>query len=74
MSENMKRKLAIFAAGTGGHVYPGLAIANQLIAENIDITWIGTKKGIEKKLIEQGKIHIDFIDFSGVRGLSLIHI
>ena len=40
MSENMKKKLAIFAAGTGGHVYPGISIANQLIAENIDIIWI----------------------------------
>ena len=37
MSENTKKKLAIFAAGTGGHVYPGISIANQLIAENIDI-------------------------------------
>ena len=74
MSENMKKKLAIFAAGTGGHVYPGISIANQLIAENIDIIWIGTKKGIEKKLVEKEKIHIDFIDFSGVRGKGLFII
>ena len=56
MSENRKKKLAIFAAGTGGHVYPGISIANQLIAENIDIIWIGAKQGIEKKLVEKNLI------------------
>ena len=63
MSENTKKKLAIFAAGTGGHVYPGISIANQLIAENIDVIWIGTKKGIEKKLIGV-KIDHDQINLS----------
>ena len=43
-------------------------------AENIDIIWIGAKQGIEKKLVEKEKIHIDFIDFSGVRGKGLLII
>ena len=68
MSENMKKKLAIFAAGTGGHVYPGISIANQLIAENIDIIWIGAKLGIEKKLVEK---NLDLIVANDVSDQSI---
>jgi len=62
------KKIVIFAAGTGGHVYPGLSIANMLLSKNISVSWIGTKNGIENKIITDSKIKIHHITFSGIRG------
>ena len=71
MKEN-KRNLIILAAGTGGHVYPGLSIAKKLILKDVNISWIGTKSGMEKNIIKDEKIHFHHIDFSGVRGKGFI--
>jgi len=66
------KKIVIFAAGTGGHVYPGLSIANELLSENISVSWIGTKNGIENKIITDSKIKIHHVSFSGVRGKGVL--
>ena len=42
---NAKKKVIFSAGGTGGHVYPALAIAKNLITENYDVLWIGTTRG-----------------------------
>ena len=47
----MTKKILIAASGTGGHVIPALNIAERLLDTNYKITWIGTKKGIENKLV-----------------------
>ena len=65
------KKIIIFAAGTGGHVYPGLSIANELMRNNISVLWIGTEKGIEKIIIGNSKIPIKYIQFSGIRGKGI---
>ena len=70
--ENKKEKKKIFAAGTGGHIYPGLSIAKELISKNVSVLWLGTKEGIEKKIIENSEIPIQYINFSGVRGKGLL--
>ena len=44
--DSQNKKITIFAAGTGGHVYPGLSIATELIKQNISVLWIGTENGI----------------------------
>ena len=66
-----KKKIAIFAAGTGGHVYPGLSIAKELMRNDISILWIGTENGIEKKIVGNTNIPIKYINFSGIRGKGL---
>ena len=66
------KRIVIFAAGTGGHVYPGLSIANMLLSENISVSWVGTKNGIENKIITDSKIKIHHIDFSGIRGKGVV--
>ena len=46
-----KSKILIMAAGTGGHVYPALATAEILREQGFDVEWLGTKKGIESRLV-----------------------
>ena len=67
-----KKKIVIFAAGTGGHVYPGVSIAKELMRNDISILWIGTKNGIEKKIVSNTNIPIKYINFSGIRGKGLL--
>ena len=55
----MTKKILIAASGTGGHVIPALNIAEKLLDINYKITWVGTKKGIENKLVNN-KVDIKF--------------
>ena len=68
----MTRKILIVASGTGGHVIPALNIAEKFIATNYKITWIGTKRGIENKLINNKAINLKYINSTGIRGKSFI--
>ena len=56
------------AAGTGGHIFPALAIAQQLQREGIRVAWLGTRQGMEVRYAEQANIPIFSIDIAGLRG------
>ncbi len=58
----------IMAGGTGGHVYPALAVADALRADNHDVTWLGTRTGIEASVVPAAGIVIDWVRVSGLRG------
>ena len=62
------RTILIMAAGTGGHVFPGLAIAAELRARGWNIHWMGTRTGMENKLVAQAGIPLTQVDITGVRG------
>jgi UDP-N-acetylglucosamine--N-acetylmuramyl-(pentapeptide) pyrophosphoryl-undecaprenol N-acetylglucosamine transferase len=69
------KKVLIMAGGTGGHVFPGLAIAKTLQAQGIAVEWLGTQKGLEAKLVPAAQIPLHCIAIAGVRGkgwLSLV--
>jgi len=70
----MKKNIFIIASGTGGHVIPAKIISYKLIAHNYKVTWIGTKAGIENKLINDPNINIHHINSTGVRGKNLFQI
>ncbi len=63
--------LVVVAAGTGGHVMPGLAVAEALRGRGWSVSWLGTKAGMERGLVERHGIAFDAIDFSGLRGKGL---
>lgn len=66
------RHLTVVAAGTGGHVMPGLAVAEALRARGWSVSWLGTRAGLERSLVEPRGIAFDAIDFSGLRGKGLV--
>ena len=70
----MKKKIIIVASGTGGHVVPALTIADLLLKKEYSISWFGTKKGIENRLIKNRNIQIHHISSSGIRGKNFFNI
>jgi len=67
------KKLLIMAAGTGGHIFPGLAIADTMRARGWQVSWLGTAHGMEGELVPKHGIEMDTIAFSGLRGKGLMH-
>ncbi|MFO0102619.1 MAG: undecaprenyldiphospho-muramoylpentapeptide beta-N-acetylglucosaminyltransferase [Betaproteobacteria bacterium] len=65
------RHLLVVAAGTGGHVMPGLAVADELQARGWTVSWLGTRAGMERRLVEGRGIAFDAIDFAGLRGKGI---
>jgi UDP-N-acetylglucosamine--N-acetylmuramyl-(pentapeptide) pyrophosphoryl-undecaprenol N-acetylglucosamine transferase len=65
--------LLIMAGGTGGHIMPGLAIARTMQARGWMVRWLGTRHGMENKLVPAAGIRLDTVAFSGMRGKGPVH-
>jgi UDP-N-acetylglucosamine--N-acetylmuramyl-(pentapeptide) pyrophosphoryl-undecaprenol N-acetylglucosamine transferase len=63
--------VVVMAGGTGGHVFPALAVAHYLAAQGVRIHWLGTRAGIEADLVPKNGFPITYLDVSGVRGQGL---
>ena len=62
----------VMAGGTGGHVFPALAVAQQMRDQGLSVHWLGTRAGLEARLIPQAGFAIDFINIKGLRGKSVL--
>ena len=60
--------LVVMAAGTGGHVIPGLAVAREMQSRGWSVSWLGTATGMENRLVPPTGIDLDTIAFTGLRG------
>ncbi len=69
-----KKRLMVMAGGTGGHVFPGLAVAKKLQQQGWEIRWLGTADRMEAELVPKHGIDIDFIKVKGLRGQGIARL
>ena len=68
----MSKRIVIMAGGTGGHVFPALAVAQNLQATGWQVSWMGTQKGLEARVVPANQIDIDWMTVEGIRGKGLL--
>ena len=68
----MARSVMIVAGGTGGHVYPGLAVAEALRARDVELHWMGTGGGVEARVVPAAGLSFCTIPVSGLRRRGLL--
>ncbi|RLA09016.1 MAG: undecaprenyldiphospho-muramoylpentapeptide beta-N-acetylglucosaminyltransferase [Gammaproteobacteria bacterium] len=71
-TNNSSKKIMIFAGGTGGHIYPAIAIASCLKKQNCSIQWVGATNKMEAKIVPQHGFKINFLNISGIRRKGII--
>lgn len=74
MEFSPEMKVLIAAGGTGGHIYPGIAVANELMrrdAEN-EILFVGTARGLEKKIVPENGYQLSLINSAGLKNVGLV--
>ncbi|WP_176717057.1 glycosyltransferase, partial [Xanthomonas translucens] len=72
MTDVASRPVMILAGGTGGHIFPALAVAKVLRARGVPVVWLGAAGRMETQLVPQHGIEIDTIEIGGLRGKGLL--
>ncbi|MCP5338772.1 MAG: undecaprenyldiphospho-muramoylpentapeptide beta-N-acetylglucosaminyltransferase [Steroidobacteraceae bacterium] len=67
----MQGPILIMAGGTGGHVFPALALARALQERSFEVVWLGTRRGIESRLVPAAGIPVEWVSIGGLRGKGI---
>lgn len=70
----MSKTILIMAGGTGGHIFPALAVANALKKHPVKLYWIGSKKGMENQIVPQHNIDLYTVNAVGLRGKNIFNL
>ncbi len=70
----MGTRLAVMAGGTGGHVFPALAVAERLRDQGHEVFWIGTRRGLEARLVPERGFPVEWVGIEGLRGKGALQI
>src|SRR5579872_3147862 len=66
-----QRPILVMAGGTGGHVFPALALAHMLREKSYDVVWLGTQRGLEARVVPEAGIPIEWLSVGGLRGKGI---
>ncbi len=69
---NRGKPIVVMAGGTGGHVFPALAVAEYLREHGEKIVWLGTRSGIEARVVPAADFAIEWLNIKGLRGKGLV--
>jgi UDP-N-acetylglucosamine--N-acetylmuramyl-(pentapeptide) pyrophosphoryl-undecaprenol N-acetylglucosamine transferase len=72
MNSTVLRPIMVMAGGTGGHVYPALAVARALATHSCRVVWLGTHRGLEARVVPAAGIEMEWISVQGLRGKGAI--
>jgi UDP-N-acetylglucosamine--N-acetylmuramyl-(pentapeptide) pyrophosphoryl-undecaprenol N-acetylglucosamine transferase len=73
MSDDSRPLVLMMAGGTGGHIYPALAVARELQQRGYRTEWLGTARGLEERVVPAAGIELHHLSVRGVRGKNLLH-
>ena len=69
-----KKLILLMAGGTGGHVFPALAIAEALQKQGFAVSWLGTRRGLEARVVPAQQIDLHYISITGLRGKGILSL
>ncbi|MDH5471177.1 MAG: glycosyltransferase, partial [Gammaproteobacteria bacterium] len=73
-SAKTQRPVLIMAGGTGGHVFPALAVADELRARGVAVSWLGTRRGLEARVVPAAGYPLETMRVTGLRGKGMLRL